>query len=115
MLNLVLAASLAFTAQVAEPPALTLQQQTSLRCAAAFALVHRDRNAGTASYPDYPDMEVRGKEFFVRAGAQLIDETGIDRVQFESMILAEMEALSGEQRLAEIMPGCLLLLDASGI
>lgn len=115
MLNLILATSLAFAAQGAELPALNLQQQTSLRCAAAFALVHRDRNAGMANYPDYPDMEVRGKEFFVRAGAQLIDETGIDRAQFERMILAEIEVLEQQQRLADVMPGCLLLLDASGI
>jgi hypothetical protein len=115
MFTLILAGSLAFAAQGANLPQLTLQQQTSLRCSAAFALVQRDRNAGTADHAEYPEMEVRGKEFFVRAGAQIMEETGAGREQFEAMVFAEIEALSEPQRLAEVMPGCLLLLDASGI
>lgn len=115
MLNLIFATSLAFTAQGTELPQLNLAQQTSLRCSAAFALVQRDRNGGTDKHPDYPEMEERGKEFFIRTGIQLMEETGIGEAQYEELIFAEIDSLSAPQKLAEIMPGCLLLLDASGI
>lgn len=123
MLNIVLATSLAFAAQgsagaatdPAAPVELTLQQQTSLRCSAAFALVQRDRNTEAATHPDYPEMDVRGKEFFVRSGAQIMDETGINRGQFEDLVYAEIDILAEPGKLAEVMPGCLLLLEASGI
>lgn len=99
----------------ARDPGLTLQQKAGLRCAAAFAIVQRDRNAGTAAHPGYPDMEVRGKEFFVRTGAQLMDELGIDRGQVQGLILAEVAALDASRGLEDVRPGCLLLLDASGL
>ena len=77
--------------------------------------MHRERNAGREGYSEYPDMEVRGKEFFVRAAAQVMDETGMSRDQVETAIYAQVDALSDPQVLTDVMPGCLLLLDASGI
>ena len=115
MLNLILASALAFTSQGTELPQLNLAQQTSLRCSAAFALVQRDRNGDRNSHPDYPEMEERGKEFFIQTGLQLMAETGIGEAQYQELIYAEIDSLSAPQKLAEVMPGCLLLLDASGI
>ena len=116
----ILASILAFAAQAADPPPLTLPQltlpqQTSLRCSAAFALVQRDRNTEPGSLPDYSNMDVRGKEFFIRTGLQLMEETGILEEQYEAMIYAELDQLAAPEKLAEVMPGCFLLLEASGI
>ena len=123
MPKLILASALALAAQTpvvqtqAAPTVapLTLPQQTSLRCAAAFAVVATRQQRGDAAVRAWPAMNPRGKEFFVRAGAQLMDETGITRAQLSALFSAEATALQDEQKLAEVMPGCLLLLEASGI
>lgn len=120
MIDIILASMLAITGQgdaaqtdAARP--LTLPQQTSLRCAAAFALVERDRASGGSAYAAYPDLKVRGKEFFVRTAARVMDETGSTREQVQQLLQGEVEILSQSNRLEEVMPACLLLLDASGL
>ena len=99
----------------AEPVELTLPQQTSMRCSAAFAVVVRERNAKRKTYPDYPDLDTRGKEFFVQSLAQVMDETGMGRDTVTKLVMDNVEYLSEPAALDDIMPGCLLLLDASGI
>ena len=97
------------------PVTLTLPQQTSVRCSAAFAVVVRERNRDGASYPEYPELHERGQEFFIQALAQVMDETGMGREAVTSLVMAEVDTLSEPQALKDIMPGCLLLLDASGV
>ena len=95
-------------------PVLNLQQQTALRCSVALALgAERDR-AGTADV-SWPDLRVRGREFFVRALAQLMDETGATREGLLAFVAPEAAALREPGRLEAAMPACLLLLDASGV
>lgn len=133
MPNLILASALAFAAPAAAPspapppappptvaaaapsPQLSLQQQTGLRCAAAFAVVAARQERGDRAAQAWPAMNPRGKEFFVRTGARLMDETGMTREQLGTLFAAEATVLTDQQTLGEIMPGCLLLLDASGI
>lgn len=115
MIDLLFASLLTVAAQTDVAKPLTLPQQTGLRCAAAFALVERDRANGASLHPAYPDLKTRGKEFFVRTAAQVMDETGSSREQVQQMIQSEAKDLSQPGRLADVMSGCLLLLDASGL
>ncbi len=111
------------TAQASAPtpvPALSLEQQSGLRCAAAFALVAQAqvqaKAAGGAEARVYPALGVRGREFFVRTAARLIDETGLDREGVAQLLAAEAGRLVQEEgALDRTMPACLLLLDASGL
>lgn len=113
MLNFLFASTLAAAAPAM--PQLNLQQQASLRCGAAFAVIAIRQDRGDAAVKGWPAMHPRGKEFFVRAGARLMDETGLTREQLGTLFAAEAEAFKDEKKLAEAMPGCLLLLDVSGI
>lgn len=104
-----------FVAALQSPAPLTLQQQTTVRCAAAFALVAEGQANGNDAALKHPELGTRGKEFFVRALAQLMDETGMDRAAISALMSAESQRLWDEDGVDEVMPGCLLLLDASGI
>ena len=108
------AASLLATPVIAQDtPRLSLEQQTSVRCSAAFAIVAGIQSQGGAN--EYPPLAERGREYFVRSAARLIDETGIDRAGITALMQAEAEALSDPERLEAALPACLLLLDASGL
>lgn len=96
-------------------PELSLQQRTSLRCAAAFALVAEGQANGNEAAKAYPAMGQRGKEFFVRASAQVMEETGLSRAQIGALLSQEAQSLWDNDTLTDVMPGCLLLLDASGV
>lgn len=97
-------------------PALSLEQQSGLRCAAAFALVAQGQAAGDAEALAYPSLEERGREFFVRTAARLIDETGLDRDGVARLLSAEATRLAQEDgAIEQTMPACLLLLEASGL
>jgi hypothetical protein len=118
MLPFLLTAALAVpaAAQVsAVPPQLTLEQSTALRCSAAFAIVAADQAAGDAKALAFPPLAQRGREFFVRASAQLMDETGVTRADVAALLQDEAQRQRGSGTTAEIMPACLLLLDASGL
>ena len=60
-----------------EPAPLSLQQSTALRCSAAFALGAALQNRGEAT--TWPPLAARGREFFVRALARLMDDAGLTR------------------------------------
>ena len=109
--------ALASTAQAQQPaaPALTLQQNTALRCSVAFALVAEGQARGDPAMAGYPPLGERGREFFVRSSAQLMDETGLSREAVAALLAAEIEALREPGALDGVMPPCLLLLDASGL
>jgi hypothetical protein len=97
-----------------EPAPLTLQQTTALRCSAAFAIGAALQGRGIAT--DWPPLATRGREFFVRASAQVMDETGRSRDAVASTIAEYARPLAAERAVLDAaMPPCLLLLDASGV
>tara|TARA_R110002072_G_scaffold22383_13_gene78142 strand:- start:5576 stop:5941 length:366 start_codon:yes stop_codon:yes gene_type:complete len=100
----------------AQAPALSLEQQSGLRCAAAFALVAQAQAAGDAEALNYPALGQRGREFFVRTAARLIDETALDRDGVARLLAQEASRLAQEEgALDRAMPPCLMLLEASGL
>lgn len=110
-------ASLASAAQAQEPPTpnLTIEQRTALRCSVAFALVAEGQARGDAAMTAYPAIGERGREFFVRTSARIMDETGLSREAVAGLLGAEVESLREEEALDRVMPPCMLLLDASGL
>ena len=100
----------------AQLPPLSLEQGSALRCAVAFGLVHKGQRVDDPAMTAYPVMAQRGQEFFVRTTARLMDELDADRDTIMALVMRETGALSAEPaRLAEVMPPCLLMLDASGV
>jgi hypothetical protein len=112
-LALVLAAPALAQAPAPEPQPLSLQQAAALRCSAAFALGAAAQARGEGR--DWPPLAARGREFFVRSSAQIMDETGRSRDLVALELTREAQALAAPEALAVAMGPCLLLLDASGI
>ena len=128
MLSLFLAAALVQTAPdtvfpapapvETEPVDLPIAQQTALRCAVAIALATERQRLDKAQDQNWPDLlaNQRGREFFVRSFAKLMDDTGLSREDLALRGHKEAEQLASEDdRLDAIMPACLLMLDASGL
>lgn len=127
MRRLALAALLALSAVPAPaqeaPPQLSLEQQTLLRCSAAFAIVASEQARGVESALGYPPLGERGREYFVRASARLMDDLSLTREQVAALLKAEVERLQGlaieaeepAQLVDSIMQPCLLSLTASGL
>jgi hypothetical protein len=95
------------------PAALSLQQSTALKCSAAFALGAAMQARGEGA--EWPALAQRGREFFVRVSAQVMDETGRTRDQVAAELTGQAKSLGEPGALAAAMPPCLLLLDASGL
>lgn len=95
------------------PGPLSLQQSTALRCSAAFALGAAMQSRGEGA--DWPALAPRGREFMVRASAQVMDETGRTREQVAAELTGQAKSLAEPGALAAAMPPCLLLLAASGL
>lgn len=120
--RLALAAALAALASVsaaaqdaAPPPALTLEQRTMVHCSATFALVANRQQAGEQEALAFPDVGERGREYFVRAMASLMDSAGLDRAAVASLLDGEARNLADSAALYRAMPACLLALDAAGL
>jgi len=102
---------------------MSLEQRMQLRCSAAFAIVANEQQRGIASARAYPPLGERGKEYFVRAGARLIDELGLSREQLQALLKTEVEALQARAMEAgdpaafvdSVMQPCLTALEASGL
>lgn len=96
-------------------PAMNLNQQTSLRCSAAFAMVAAGQAKGEADSLAFPALGQRGREYFVRSAAQIMDETGATRAQLQALMLREATAIrqAGPKSLSGLMPPCLSLLDSA--
>jgi hypothetical protein len=115
------AASLSLAAQPAPPaadaPQLSLQQMTGLRCGVAFAIVAQQQQAGDPAALAYPAMDPRGKEFFVRFMAGLMEDPRFSRDYVTGLAMRETQELTrgGPDALATVMPACLQLLDLSGV
>ncbi len=97
------------------PVALNTAQEGAIRCSAAFALVAERQRQGDEAALKYPALGERGREFFVRSSAQLMDEAHLDRIQIEARLRGAADAILAENSIDQIMPACLLLLDASGL
>ena len=113
MISPLLAAALALQSAPAEPAPLSQENRALLRCAAAFALVAQGQATGDAAAKAWPDLSMRGREFFVRSMAQLMDETGRDRTGIAALVNAEAQALTTSGELHKVMPSCLLMLEAA--
>ncbi len=100
---------------VGEPVKLSMEAQAALRCSAAFALVSYGQAHGEESAAKWPDLDTRGREYFVRVMAQLIDETGRDRDQVAALAQAEAQRLLDAGEVDRVMPACLTMLENSGL
>ena len=101
--------------ETAETPQLTAQQSATLRCSAAFAIVAQGQGEGVEAALAYPPMNKRGREFFVRSTARLMDELSLDRTALQELAAKEARDLQNEGAVDEVMPACLMMLDASGL
>ena len=101
----------------AAAPVLSLMQQTALDCGVSFGLAARAQAAGEAGADRWPaDVGTRGKEFFVRTVAQIMDETGADRNAVAALVGASAERQQADPAKREAaLPACLLMLDTSGL
>src|SRR5688572_11892797 len=117
------AALLVVPAAAQERPSLTLEHRMLLRCSAAFAIVAGEQQRGVASALAYPPLAERGREYFARAGARLMDELQLSREQAEAQMRTEAQAI---QKAANEAPDraayidtlvrpCVSALDASGL
>ena len=116
-------ALLAVPAAAQAPLALTPAQTMLLRCSAAFAIVAGDQARGDPTASAYPPLRERGREYFVRASAQLMDELGLTREQLAARMNAEAAAQQRAKASATdpraytdgVMQPCLAGLEASGL
>jgi hypothetical protein len=97
---------------------LPITEATGPRCAIVFALVGQWQKAGEARGTRWPDMETGGgREFFVQAMAGLMDARGLDRTALLNLVARETARLQGEgeERIAEMMPGCMMVKQTAGL
>lgn len=94
---------------------LPIEQQTALRCSVAIAMAAEQQRMGQAADKGWPDLTARGREFFVRSLAKLMEDTGMSRERLMLYARPEVETLAEPGALAAVMPSCLLMLDASGL
>ncbi|MBO0748815.1 MAG: hypothetical protein J2O44_00075 [Porphyrobacter sp.] len=102
---------------VAQQPApqLTDAQRTLLHCSATFALVSGRQHAGDKAALAFPDVTTRGREYFVRALVELMDEAHLDHDTVVRLVQAEAARLQGSPDLLKDMPACMASLQASGL
>ncbi|XUU61208.1 hypothetical protein ACRAQ6_02750 [Erythrobacter sp. HA6-11] len=94
---------------------LSLENQTLLRCSAAFALVSFGQENGNEAALAWPKLDPRGQEFFVRSLAKLMDDTGLTRDQVSALASREAQRLLDEDQVDAVMPACLAMLESSGV
>jgi len=111
----VLAALVPLAAAAQDAPQLSLEQKTLVRCSAAFALAANLQESGDKSLGEIPEIRARGQEYFVRAMASLMDQTGLGRDAISALLKAEVGALAEGDALAKAMPACLASLQTSGL
>jgi hypothetical protein len=99
--------------QPAPAPQLTAEQQTLLHCSATFAVVSGRQHAGDKAALAFPDVTARGREYFVRALVELMDQVHLDHDTVAKMVQAEASRLQDSPELLAGMPACLASLEAS--
>ena len=113
---LALAVAAPAVAQQAQPtPQLTDDQKTLLHCSATFALVSGRQHARDPQALAFPDITERGREYFVQAMAELMDETHLDHTAIAALVTQEAATLQDPAVLYKQMPACLASLQASGL
>ncbi len=95
-------------------PPLTMENRAVIRCSAAFALVGA-RQARDGGKSDWPELNARGREFFVVALAGVMDEHRLGREQITNLVRDEAVRLTESQQVDAVMPACLLMLETSGV
>ena len=61
-------------------------------------------------------MAARGQEFFVRTAARLMDDLEADRDTIMALVNRETKGLlDAPERIDDVMPACMMMLDASGL
>lgn len=115
------AAAAAALAPAPDLSKLTLGHRAALKCAAVFAIVASEQQRGVDSALAFPPLAYRGREFFVRASAQVEDEAGLTRDQVRDLLVGDVAALQKQAAdskdpdgtVAAAMKPCSSLLDAS--
>lgn len=107
---LLAAAPLAAAPLAAAPRPLTAEEQRGLTCASAFALVAAGQARGEPAMTQYPPLAARGREWFVRLAAQLMDDAGLDQAGIRTAAEAAAAPLR-RTGVASVMPSCLKALD----
>lgn len=104
-------ASAPLAGERAAPRPLNADEHAALRCAAAFALVSAGQAKGDPAVAAWPVLGTRGREFFVRTGARLMDDAGLDEAGVAAAARAEVAQVrrTGTEPLR---PFCVPLLDA---
>ncbi len=113
-------------ARAADPPAavapvvkpLPPEDEVALRCGVIFALGAKAQERGAPGSAGWTGLATRGREFFARAGAKAMDDTGMTRDQLRSASIGMAIALTGElsgapdtdKALAAKVDACLPLL-----
>ncbi len=97
------------------PPALTEENRAVIRCSAAFALIAARQDEGDPDAQQWPALTERGREFFVRSLASIMDQHGLDREQIAALVRTESLAMHQTDQPNQLMPACLLMLEASGV
>lgn len=94
--------------------------QTAVRCAALFSLVAGQQARQASDAADWPPLAERGREFFVRIAAEVMDRAGLDRSGIQALMQAEANELQRTDtavtfaiRAGGIKTQCLALLDAT--
>ena len=102
----------AFVAQAAAPvPTLPTELQAAVRCAAVFSIVAAEQARHGAG--DWPPLDQRGREFFVRVSAQAMDVGRLDRQALQGLMQAEAAQLRNARDRAALKVPCLTMLDAN--
>lgn len=103
------------------PPVPTVELSAAVRCAALFGIVAGEQARGQADAQRFPPLAQRGREFFVRTGAELMDAEGLDRAAMQARMQAEVGRIQAESAAAPdarrfvdaAMQPCLTLLDTA--
>ena len=124
---LAMMAAAPLSAQAVRPPDASLKlpeldadQKARMTCSAVFAILASEQARGNGAALAYPPLKVRGREYFVRFGAQTIDRTGASREAVKVLLESEVERLqklaaaTGDPQgtLARTIAPCLPRLDA---
>lgn len=119
ILHLFMAAAIAANpvpaATEAGTTALAFADQEKLRCAATFAVVAQTQATGDPSAAGFPPLATRGREYFIRAVAEVMDSTGLSREALSARLRTIAAALAEPGRIEAAMPICLTSLEASGL
>ncbi len=98
---------------------LPIEQAAGPRCGIAFATVSRWQKGGDPRGTGYIDMEAQGgREFFIRTMAGLMEEFELTRDQIQTLAFNEVNKLNnseGAERIAAMMPACLLMKRSAGL